>query len=62
MDTQDLIEKLKAILARSEEEATSLVNNSNLPIDERFEASRHLECTLLRVQLTQFVSDLEALD
>lgn len=62
MDTQDLIAKIKAILARSEYEATALVNNSTLPMDERFEASRNLECTLLRVQLVQFVSDLEALD
>lgn len=62
MDTLELIAKLNAILARSSKEANSLLQNSTLPMDDRFEASRTLECTILRLELSQFVSDLEALD
>lgn len=62
MDTLELIEKIKAILANSAQEANALLETSTLPMDERFEASRTLECALLRIELSQFVSDLEALD
>lgn len=62
MDTLELISKLKLILSTSEDKANQFVKSSSLPIDDRFVASRTLECSHLRVQLLQFVSDLEALD
>lgn len=62
MDTLELIEKLKIILAQSEKEAVSLLDTSILPIDERFQASAVLERSVLRMSLIQLVTDLEALD
>ncbi|MBF4308099.1 hypothetical protein, partial [Vibrio anguillarum] len=61
MDVLDLIEKLKGILASSERDSLTVLeaHNSPLLIDARFEASRLVELTSLRTQLTHLVSDLE---
>ncbi|MCG9753432.1 hypothetical protein L1D54_23625 [Vibrio brasiliensis] len=62
MDIQDLINKLNSILANAKSEADEFVKSSSLPVDQRFEVSRSVECSALRSQITQLTSDLEALE
>lgn len=62
MDVQDLINKLNAILATAQAEADKFVRSSQLPLDQRFELSRSVECAALRSQINQLTSDLESLD
>lgn len=62
MDVQDLINKLNAILANAQAEADNFVKSSDLPLDQRFELSRSVECVALRSQINQLTSDLKSLD
>lgn len=62
MDVQDLINKLNAILANAQAEADKFVKSSELPLDQRFEFSRSVECVALRSQINQLTSDLKSLD
>ncbi len=62
MDVQDLINKLNAILANAQAEADKFVKTSELPLDQRFELSRSVECVALRSQINQLTSDLKSLD
>lgn len=62
MDVLDLISKLNLVLASAKFDADLFMNSSDLPLDERFEASRTVEVTSLRNGIEGIISDLKALD
>lgn len=62
MDIQDLVKRLDFILSTAKSEANHFVNSSSLPVDQRFEVSRSVECSVLRTQILQFKNDLKSLE